>query len=138
MKKEEMDKILKEEKEFTNKIDEIVKDKLDVFVPIRREHKIVAYQMLIEDKRLDDILKEYFWEGGKDIDLYISFSADIDVPKLRAIWKYKGGSILPKGHYVRPDKSRFITITETLRECIKQGTNAPDIKDLEIDVVEGE
>lgn len=138
MKKEEMDKILQEEKEFIDKIDEIVKDKLDTFSPIRKEHNIFSYQMLIEDKRLDDILKEYFWEDGKYIRLIIEFSPTYFEPKLRAIWKYNGESILPKGHYVRPDKSRFITITETLRECIKQGTNEPDIKDLEIDIVEGE
>lgn len=135
MKKEEMYKILQEEKEFTDKIDIIVNEKLKAFESIRKEYRIYMYQMFIDDERLTKILEETFGGESKYISLCIRFSLLYDA-KLDAVWEYKNKTIRPNGHYVRPNKSRFITINETLRECIKQDTNTPDVKELETNVVE--
>lgn len=45
---------------------------------------------------------------------------------------YKNLELDPECYYIRPDNYTEVTLLEILQECIKQDTNTPDIKQLEI------
>lgn len=137
MKKEELKELLKEEKEFTDRLDKVIDVKFKKLAPVFSECLVTSFKMLLTEEELHDVLKEYIPEGYDNIRARFSFSVSQYEPN-KVEWDYKGMTVSPVGYYVRPDKSRFITILETLRECIKQDTPRPDIKELELNIVEGE
>lgn len=135
MKKEELNMLLKEEKEFTDRLNKIIMKKFNILSPVLSECLVSSFKMVLATEELHDILKDYIPEGYKNIGARYIFSVSQYEPN-KVEWDYKNININPNGYYIRPDKSRFITILETLRECIKQDTHRPNIQGLELDIVE--
>lgn len=46
---------------------------------------------------------------------------------------YNGSKIKPESYYLLPDNYREVSLMEMFQECIRQNTNQPDIKHLQVD-----
>ena len=119
-----------EDYEFGDKLSKIGAKLIKNFEPLRIEHLISRYTMLVETDESKELLNNYLGENH-NISVYINFSLN-EYEGVKFEYRYKNIEIEPICHYVRPKESRFLTQLEVLRECIKQDKYNPDLRDLEL------
>ena len=114
---------------FIKELDIIIKrDYTEKFFAIIKDDAINSTTLNI----FNDDIKKLF----KDYNLGEHISIKLGVPDCQVSYYYKGCKMEPICYWLRPDNYREVSIIEMLLECIKQDTHRPDIKHLEVSIIQ--
>lgn len=111
---------------FNDKCKEYVSD----VIKINQKHNLEISEISVNLSTLEG-LEEFYkkYDLNMDITPHLHFST---IDGFRMQWYYKGNKLYPQGHYILPSPYREPELLEILKECIKQDTHSPDIKELQL------
>lgn len=116
---------------FKKDMDILVKEKVKEIIPIFQEYGIYEAHVEVNADKLDEILKKYFTKEEYD-NINVTLNINAIQNSCEVYFYYKKRRIESQGHYILPKNYKPVSTLEILKECIKQDTNTPDIKSLEM------
>ena len=123
------------DKQFKKDLDQLVRNSIgEVVSTIKKhfKHQIFKINFEMEPDQLDKVLIKYFKNNVNDINVLIELDAINRPGEADILFYYKGKKVEGQGYYVLPKNYKPVSNYKILQECIKQDTNTPDIKYLEI------
>lgn len=116
---------MKNEK-FIQELEKVNQENYKKFIDSLNNHDLEIQSVAIITKLSSELIQEF--ELNDDV----SFVCQMNSEKGKMKYFYKNIELDPDCYYMRPHNYRSVSTLEILQECIKQDTNKPDIKKLEV------
>lgn len=99
--------------------------------PLFAQKILVEGTFTLDEEKINSILDKHLGEGAHKHIEVLYYVSKYKYIENKVIYKYKHSEVQPVSFFIRPKDCLDITMTDILKECIKQDTYMPNIKHLQ-------
>lgn len=120
------------ENKFFEDLDKVVRPKWSAICEKMKGESIVSIEIEIDNCDIKEVFNKYLEDNKDYFHIHLATSSYDRRRCLDINYYYKGKRVDPICYYVKPKCAKRASQLDILRECIRQDTNNPDIRHLEM------